>query len=96
MTVLKKRPHTTFIGEATGGSVEGPTAGILFFLKLPNSQITTRIPLFRYHNDINQFEPGRGLEPDIYVTDSIEDFLQDRDAILDRALASIAADSTPL
>jgi len=96
MTVLKKRPHTTFIGEATGGSLEGPTAGIMFFLKLSNSQITARIPVFRYHNDTAQFIPGKGLEPDIYVTDSVEDFLQGKDAILNQALASMATETPPL
>ena len=31
LSILKKRPNPTFVGEQTGGSVEGPNAGVLFF-----------------------------------------------------------------
>ncbi|MEM9385132.1 MAG: S41 family peptidase [Pseudomonadota bacterium] len=63
--ILAEQDRTTLIGEATGGSAEGPTAGLLFTLTLPNSGIRTRLPFFRYRNNVSSFEPGMGLAPDI-------------------------------
>ncbi len=86
LSVLKARPNTTFVGEQTGGSVEGPTAGVLFFLKLPASGITARIPMFRQYNDVANFEPGMGITPDVFATQSKSDLLNDVDSILQAAL----------
>ena len=44
LATLREQVGATLVGEATGGSSEGPTAGQIFFLKLPNSGITVRIP----------------------------------------------------
>lgn len=86
LSILKKRPNTTFVGEQTGGSVEGPTAGVLFFLKLPNSGITTRVPAFRYYNDVSEFQPGKGITPDVEITLTKDAFIAGEDAILNAAL----------
>ncbi|MCX7553205.1 S41 family peptidase [Marinicella sp. S1101] len=86
LSVLKNRPNTTFIGEPTGGSVEGPTAGVIFFLKLPNSGITARIPAFRYYNDVSEFQLGKGITPDLEVSLSKDAFIAAQDPILDAAL----------
>lgn len=86
LTVLKNRPNTTFIGEETGGSKEGPTAGVLFFLKLPNSGITARVPAFRYYNDVTDFNPGKGIIPDILVRRNKQDFIMSQDSILNAAM----------
>jgi hypothetical protein len=86
LSVLKSRPNTTFIGEPTGGSVEGPTAGVLLFLKLPASGITTRVPMFRYFNDVEQFEPGMGIKPDALVSTTKHDFINGVDSALQAAI----------
>ncbi len=86
MSALKSRPNTTFLGEKTGGSVEGPTAGVLFFLKLPQSGITARIPVFRYYNDVDNFDSGLGITPDVPVTQSKSDLIKGIDTILQAAL----------
>ena len=36
-----------FVGEPTGGNPGGATAGIIFFVKLPNSGIKVRVPVQR-------------------------------------------------
>ncbi|HQR35074.1 MAG TPA: S41 family peptidase [Blastocatellia bacterium] len=82
---MKDAGRIRLVGDATGGSAEGPTAGILFFLKLPNSGITVRVPWKRQYMDIAKFEPGKGLLPDVLVKETIEDFLSDVDRTLKSA-----------
>ncbi len=86
MSLLTSRPDTVFVGEETGGSVEGPTAGVLFFLKLPASGITTRVPYFRYFNDVASFRHGKGIQPDVSVTTRVTDFIQNNDPTLQAAI----------
>ncbi len=85
LSILKSRPQTTFLGEPTGGSQQGPTAGVIFFLKLPESGITTRLPVFRYYNDVTSFEPGKGISPDILVSTLKNDFINNVDTQLQAA-----------
>ncbi len=95
LAVLGEQERTTLIGEPTGGSAEGPTAGILLTLTLPESGIRTRIPVFRYKNNVSSFEPGLGVSPDITASMTVEDFRGGNDPALTaaKALASEAAPS---
>lgn len=75
------------VGESTGGSAEGPTAGFILFLKLPNSGITVRVPDMWNRMAISRFRHGYGVDPDTTVTPTLDDFLADRDPVLAAALA---------
>lgn len=77
------------VGEETGGSAAGPTAGQILSLKLPNSGMRVRIPLER--SDVNVSNPlfGMGAFPDVDGTQTIGDFR----ARIDRAL--VTARTTP-
>lgn len=86
---LKDMKRATFIGEEAGGSAEGPTAGLLFTLTLPESGIKTRIPAIRYYHNISSFEPGLSTSPDIYARMTVEDFREKRDPALEAAIALI-------
>lgn len=77
--------RAVLVGEKTGGSAEGPTAGLLFTLTLPASKITTRIPYFRYYNNISSFKEGMGVVPDIEARMTAEAFLQGQDPALMKA-----------
>ncbi len=70
------------VGEETGGSSEGVTAGQILFLKLPASDIRVRIPLKRVDVNVASAVPGMGLFPDVDATETLDDFR----AGLDRAL----------
>ncbi|MEM9292767.1 MAG: S41 family peptidase [Acidobacteriota bacterium] len=83
---LQSRGRAQIVGEPTGGSSEGPTAGVLVFLRLPHSGITVRVPLRRQFNDLPTFQPGRGVDPDLLVEPTLEDRLEGRDPVLDAAL----------
>ncbi len=72
------------VGEETGGSVEGVTAGQILFLKLPNSGIRVRIPLKRSDVNVASFVPGLGVFPDVDATETLADFRSG----IDRALVT--------
>lgn len=83
---LKDEKRVTVVGDPTGGSAEGPTAGRLFFLKLPASGIVVRIPNFWNRMNIQSFTSGKGVAPDIEVKLTVEDWLAGRDRAMDVAL----------
>ncbi|HCA57610.1 MAG TPA: hypothetical protein DEP46_06430 [Blastocatellia bacterium] len=86
MSRLKDLRPIRLVGEETGGSSEGPTAGIILFLKLPNSKIRVRIPVYRSYTGTKSFAPGKGLIPDIRITTTLDDLVSRRDRALEIAL----------
>ena len=80
---LKQRRGATLVGEETSGSAEGPTAGQIFLLTLPNSGIKVRIPNAWNRTNIDRFTPGRGVGVDRQVTATLADFEDRRDRVLD-------------
>jgi C-terminal processing protease CtpA/Prc len=76
---LKFKQRAVFIGEETGGAIEGCNAGITPYYKLPNTKIKVRIPAFRIINDVSPQITGRGILPDYPITYSIKDILARRD-----------------
>ena len=70
------------VGEESGGSAEGPTAGQILSLKLPNSGMRVRIPLKRSDVNVTTFVPGLGVFPDVDATETLADFR----ARIDKAL----------
>lgn len=83
-TLISHRQVTT-IGEKTGGSPDGPTAGIIIMATLPHSGIRTRIPVIRTYNNTDGFTPGYGIEPDIEILKTVDNFLKKYDEALERA-----------
>jgi C-terminal processing protease CtpA/Prc len=86
LSVIHSTGRATLVGEKTGGSAEGPTAGVLFTLKLPESKITTRIPFFQYKNNVNSFTKGMGMLPDIEAPMTVKAFLASKDPAFEAAL----------
>jgi len=62
--MLKTYTDAVFIGEETGGTTNGPTALIVPYLILPNSQIRVEVPLVQMHLNTDKTN-GRGVIPDI-------------------------------
>ena len=75
------------VGEETGGSAEGPTAGQILFLRLSASDIRARIPLKRIDVNASHVVAGMGVFPDVDATESLADFR----AGIDRAMVSARA-----
>lgn len=80
---LKDLGRVKLVGEATGGSAEGPTAGNLLMLRLPASGVLIRVPLIFSRMDIRAFDPGLGVKPDVEVKQTLEDFLAGRDSVME-------------
>ncbi len=89
---LKDLGRATLVGMPTGGSAEGPTAGVIFFLKLPGSELRLRLPVQRIYNAIGEFREGWGISPDIDATPTLEQWLAGEDIALERAIALIGSD----
>lgn len=83
---LQSRREVILIGEPTGGSVEGPTAGIILFLPLPNTGIKVRIPAIRTVTGFQSKSQGGGIEPDVTISPTLSERLAEKDVVLERAL----------
>jgi hypothetical protein len=90
-TMLVSKLHdegrATLVGEATGGSAVGPTAGFILFLRLPNSQIVVRVPDMWNRMAVTHAREGYGVDPDVRVTATRDDVLAGRDPVLGAARA---------
>ena len=83
---IKKTTEATFIGEESGGVFEGPTGGISIVVQLPNSRIMVRIsPNIHIGYMYHKHPVGRGVIPDYPVKYTIEDLLQKRDPVMEKA-----------
>ncbi len=87
VTWVTETGRATTIGERTGGSAEGPTAGLQFTLTLPNSGVRMRLPFFHVLNNVSSFEEGFGISPEVMAPLTVKAFRERRDPALEAALA---------
>ncbi|MBS1665279.1 MAG: hypothetical protein JST68_29810 [Bacteroidetes bacterium] len=85
---LKSNQRAVFVGEETGGAMEGPTSRSSAKLILPNSHISITVPLTKTVNAVTYIK-GRGVIPDYWVEPTVEDLLRGVDTELDFALKLI-------
>ncbi|MEL6857928.1 MAG: S41 family peptidase [Pseudomonadota bacterium] len=90
ISILQAHRPVTLIGETTGGSPQGPTAGVQFTLTLPESGIRTRVPFLRYFNNVSGVDDESGLMPDIQIVNTVAAARQGKDLALDEAKRLIA------
>lgn len=89
-TVLDHNKWATLVGEETGGGYDGNTSGSTQTITLPNSKIQVRIPMWMYTTaNLGHKFYGRGAIPDFPVEYSIQDYLNDRDPVLQKAIELI-------
>jgi hypothetical protein len=86
MTALQATGRARVVGEPTGGNRAGPTAGILFTVTLPESDIRLRLPIIRTVTGYDEADNGRGVTPDVVVSPSVDDVRNARDRALELAL----------
>ena len=67
ITPLKGQKNVTVVGEETGGGAYGNTAVNLPEVRLPNTGLRVRLPLYRLIINKNLPHDGRGIQPDIFV-----------------------------
>ncbi|MEM1197244.1 MAG: S41 family peptidase [Pseudomonadota bacterium] len=83
--LLKDLGRAVLVGERTGGSAEGATAGLQFTLTLPESGVRMRLPFFFMINNVSGFERGLGVSPDIDAPMTLDAFRAGRDPALEMA-----------
>ena len=91
-TFLKDNKRAVFIGEETGGTMEGNTSDAYAKLRLPNTKIRVEIPLTKKVHNV-EFTKGRGVFPDYDISLNIEDIIKGTDTELDFALKLLATEN---
>lgn len=81
------RPDARLVGQPTGGSAEASNAGVLMYLDLPHSGIRVRVPLMRQTLAGPPGRLGAGVEPQVWVEPTIEDWREGRDPVMAAARA---------
>ncbi len=69
---IKGQSHIKLVGEETGGGAYGNTGIMIPTLKLPNTKIRVRLPLYRVVQPFNGQIKGQGIMPDILVPPSYD------------------------
>lgn len=87
---LRANDRAIFIGEESGGTMEGNTSDAYAKLILPNTKIRIEIPLTKKVHHV-KFTKGRGVFPNYYVTPKIEDIVKGTDTELNFTLHLIAS-----
>ncbi|MVM39000.1 hypothetical protein GO730_18030 [Spirosoma sp. HMF3257] len=82
---LKSNQRAVFIGEETGGAMEGPTARSFTKLTLPNTHIRIEVPLTKTVHAV-RYTKGRGVIPDYWIEPIIEELIDGVDTELNFAL----------
>lgn len=93
---LKELDRAVLVGEKTGGSAEGVTAGLQFTLTLPESGMRLRLPFFFMRNNVSTFEKGMGVSPDIAAPMTVKAFREARDPALEMAKTIAVSPSIPI
>lgn len=86
---LRDMGRATVLGEPSGGSADGPTAGTIFNVKLPHSGISVRVPLVFNQMAVERFDLDGGIAPDIPISLTVADFRAGQDRALEQALAAL-------
>lgn len=89
---LREVGRGTMIGAPTGGSAEGPTAGTLFTLTLPESGLRATLPYYHVMNNTTKFEWGLGISPDVLTPLTVAEFRSGNDPALVEAKRLIGLD----
>jgi hypothetical protein len=89
-SLLKGNGRAVFIGEESGGTMEGITARYGAGLVLPNTKIRVHFGLLKTSNAV-AYTKGRGVEPDYPVIPKIDDVLKGVDTELNFTLGLIEA-----
>lgn len=91
--LLRYLTPAVFIGEESGGTMEGNTSGLNALIKLPHSKLGVKINMYAYWNAVSPLNKGRGTLPDHPVVRRVNELLQGIDGAMDRAVELAQKDS---
>ena len=87
-----KQDNITVVGEETGGGAYGNTAWLIPDVTLPETGVRFRLPLFRLVIDKNYPKDGKGVQPEIGSSPTIDAIRRGADYKLDKTLELIKED----
>jgi C-terminal processing protease CtpA/Prc len=77
------------VGEETGGGAYGNTAWLIPDVKLPETKLQFRLPLFRLVMDRSQPKTGHGIMPEVEVKPNVDAIRRNADYKLDKVMQLI-------
>jgi C-terminal processing protease CtpA/Prc len=86
---IKGLPNVSLVGEETGGGDYGNNGLMIPDIRLPNTGIKVRMPLFRIVQFQHGIKNGKGVLPDVLVLPTAEGVRNNRDLKLEKAIALI-------
>jgi C-terminal processing protease CtpA/Prc len=87
-----KQENVIVVGEETGGGAYGNSAWLIPDVTLPETGIRFRLPLFRLVIDKTIPKNGRGVQPEVSSTPTIEAIKRNADYKLDKVMELIKKD----
>jgi C-terminal processing protease CtpA/Prc len=87
-----KQDNVVVVGEETGGGSYGNTAWLIPDVKLPETKLLFRLPLFRLVMDRNEPKTGHGIWPEVEVKPSVDAIRRNADYKLDKVMELIRED----
>jgi hypothetical protein len=88
--VVRDNNRGIFIGEESGGAISGNNSGGFALVKLPNTHLGLDIPLLGYYMYLqHHHQQDRGILPEQPVKISVNDILEQKDPVLEKALQLI-------
>ena len=84
--------NVTAVGEETGGGAYGNTAWLIPDVRLPETKVEFRLPLFRLVMDKNYPKTGRGIQPEVLVKPTVSAIRKNEDYKLNKVLEMINED----
>jgi len=87
-----KQDNVIVVGEETGGGSYGNTAWLIPDVKLPETKLQFRLPLFRLVMDNTQAKTGHGIIPEIEVKPTVDAIRKNADYKLDKVMELIRLD----
>ncbi|MFI5187048.1 MAG: S41 family peptidase [Chitinophagales bacterium] len=87
-----KQDNVTVVGEETGGGSYGNTAWLIPDVRLPETKLLFRLPLFRLVMDKNQPKTGHGILPEVEVKPTVNAIERNADYKMDKVMELIKSD----
>ncbi len=91
-TSVIQQENVTVVGEETGGGAYGNSAWLIPDVKLPETGIRFRLPLFRLVIDNDIPKNGRGVQPEVEALPTVEAIKNNSDFKVEKAMELINKD----
>ncbi|MEL6535846.1 MAG: S41 family peptidase [Bacteroidota bacterium] len=82
--------EATFIGEEVGGNQVQNTSGQDLIIQLPHSKLLAKIPFVLWKMNVDTENNGHGVQPDYWIRNTIQQELNQEDAVMKFTLDYIA------